>query len=269
MIAQVHEFLMRNSTPSGYVVRAKKSGVVRHIRLLTKSKRQLHRRNPEMKGLMSYGTWVRHVKKHHKDFKYKKKRVDLCSFCHKYDKMMVPKVRRIVEYAEKRILEHDKHYLDPMRKNWEGRVRQGTTDPDGKASLQYVNGLVHFLNREIDRRGGIPDSDVPRQTAAKNKAHDAANISRAELRQAKTELESCSHHFHSVRRQHQFREGMLAMPRVGEVDVQLDFKENVTVPFGPEEEQEIHWGTARRPISTLFFFFPTKNSIKSKRITNN
>ena len=254
MIAQVHEFLMRNSTRSGYVVRAKKSGVVRRIRLLTKSKRQLHRRNPEMKGLMSYGTWARHVKKHHKDFKYKKRRVDLCSFCHKYDKIMVPKVQRIVENAEKRILEHDKHYLDPMRKNWEGRVQQGTADPDGKASLQYVNGLVHFLTRQIDHRAVISDFYVPRQTAAKSKAHEAANISRAELKQAKTELESCSHHFHSVRRQHQFREGMLAMPRVHEVDVQLDFKENVTVPFGPEEEQEIHWGSARRPISTLGFF---------------
>ena len=72
VIAQVRGFLMHNSQPSGFVVRAKKSGVVRRIRLLTKSKRQLHRRNPEMKGLMNYGTWARHLKKHHKDFRHKR-----------------------------------------------------------------------------------------------------------------------------------------------------------------------------------------------------
>ena len=46
---------------------------------------------------------------------------------------------------------------------------------------------------------------------------------------------------------------MLANPAVGDLDIQLDFKENVTVPLGPGHAQDWFWATARRSITTLGF----------------
>ena len=66
-------------------------------------------------------------------------------------------------------------------------------------------------------------------------------------------LNAASHHFHSMKRQHDHREKMLANPAAGDLDIQLDFKENVTVPLGPEHAQDWFWATARRSITTLGF----------------
>lgn len=84
--------------------------------------------------------------------------------------------------------------------------------------------------------------------------HQAEADAAADLRRMESTLQSCEHHFHSVRRQHSHREEMLTSPVAGELDIQLDFMENMTLPLGPEEVQDWFWATARESVTTLGFF---------------
>ena len=46
---------------------------------------------------------------------------------------------------------------------------------------------------------------------------------------------------------------MLKQPCLGDIDVQLDFKENDSVPLAPEETQDMFWGSAHQAVTTLGF----------------
>ena len=67
-------------------------------------------------------------------------------------------------------------------------------------------------------------------------------------------LESCVHHFSTVRRQHQTREQQENDVPKTSLLIQLDFMENMTWPLGPEEAQDWFWATARESMTTLGFY---------------
>ena len=67
-------------------------GVVQ-IMALSANRKRLWRASPDMMRLMKYRSWLRHLRKHHAHFRRCKKRVDVCAYCHKYDKMVMPQAR--------------------------------------------------------------------------------------------------------------------------------------------------------------------------------
>ena len=60
---------------------------------LSANRKRLWRASPDMMKLMKYRSWLHHIRKHHAHFRRSKKRVYVCTYCHKYDKMVMPQAR--------------------------------------------------------------------------------------------------------------------------------------------------------------------------------
>ena len=67
-------------------------------------------------------------------------------------------------------------------------------------------------------------------------------------------FQACTHHFGTVRRQHEQRELLERHVPKHAVLIQLDYKENDSFPLGPEEAGNWYWATAREAVTTLGFY---------------
>ena len=123
----------------------------------------------------------------------------------------------------RRVQSTEATYFAKLEEHWSSLVAAGKTDPDGKSSLQFVRGAVQYMNKTMEARSRMPDSAVPgarrHQLAMREAEVEALN----ELKPVQCLLESCEHHFHSLRRQHHCREEMEDKLPNPTVLLQLDY----------------------------------------------
>ena len=105
----VRNFLVANSQIAAHYRKVGKDFV--QCRALSRSKSKLWKLNPSMQALMSLTSWKRHLRLVHPQFTKFKKKVDVCPICHKYDKLVVPKVRKAVDGAMQIVLTVEKTYF--------------------------------------------------------------------------------------------------------------------------------------------------------------
>ena len=245
---KVREYLHANSTATAHYIKVKKEMV--QCRALTRSKRKLWQLSSEMQQLVSIALWHKHLRTHHRHFRKFKKKVDICPVCHKYDKLVLPKVRAGVKTARDKLLQQDASYFDILDKFWQDKVDQSRADPDGEASLQYIQGIVAHIDRTLSQKQ--PKHTLKKgELAMKHKTREVQVECLNNLKTLRSTLEVCEHHFHGVRRQHQHREFQEDNLPKDQVLLQMDYAENLTLPVGPQEEQTWFWATSRLGISTL------------------
>ena len=121
-------------------------------RALTRSKSKLWKLNQGMQDLMSLTSWLRHLKVEHPQFTKFKKKVDMCPICHKYDKLVVPRVNQYVEGAFHQVRALDATYFENLDNHWNSLEAAGKTDPEGKTGLQFVRGAVNYIEKKMDAR---------------------------------------------------------------------------------------------------------------------
>ena len=250
--AKVRAYLLENSQETSHF--KKIQGALVRCRCLSRSNRKLWRLSGDMQTLMSLSLWKEHLKKKHPEFIKFKKKVDMCPICHKYDKLVVPKVRKAISEALLQITKVAPDYFATLEKMWAEWEAAGQTDPDGKCSLQYVRTAVEHIDATLAARRRTPVSNQPSARSfrleLKEAEAKASNLLKGELQT----LEACEHHFHSWRRQHRERERLETELPATAVLVQLDYAENLTIPVGPVEEQSWFWATARLSVSVLGFY---------------
>eukprot|EP00435_Cladocopium_sp_Y103_P075602 s140_g60.t1 len=249
---QVREFLLKNSLISSHYRRIGKELV--QCRALSRSKTKLWKLNPGMQKLMSLTIWLRHLRAQHPQFVKYKKKVDMCPICHKYDKLVIPRVRKAVESALQHVLSVEAGYFAKMDAHWSGLEAAGKIDPDGKSSLQFVRGAINFINQTMQARASVPLANVAGERKGLMDLREGELAALGDLKSVLGLLEACEHHFHTVRRQHACREKMEEALPEDTVLLQLDYAENITLPLGPIEEQSWFWATARLSFSTLGFY---------------
>ena len=164
---------------------------------------------------------------------------------------MIPQLTLRIREAEGRLIRLRANYFQPLTAQWKAKEKAGKTDPAGKSSKQYVLGLCTFLDREIAQWRELRTPTG--QFEHNDEVLRAATLSRHELDEWLAKLNYCEQHFHAVKRRHACRERMLKQPCLGDIDVQLDFKENDSVPLAPEETQDMFWGSAHQAVTTLGF----------------
>jgi hypothetical protein len=77
-------------------------------------------------------------------------------------------------------------------------------------------------------------------------------------------MKGYEHHWQSLRRQHDEAERQIVGLADFALFVQLDYKENDSVPQGPDEGGDWYWATSRLPITTLGFFTAWREHGKMK-----
>ena len=264
----VRDFLMKHSSPSGNIgkrrIQGQKRGEFVRVRSLHRSIRKLWQSERAMQKLLGRSLFYEHVKKYHSEFRRFKKKVDVCSFCHKYDKLVLPNVRSVVVSAQRALVDLETDYFAELHYIWDGLVAADQADPDGKQSLQYVEALIRFIRRQNAIRGATL-ADGPGDFARRARLHETEHNVASDLEKQADVLRACEHHFMSVKRQHCQRENMLHNVSPHAVDVQLDFKENDTMPVGPSEEGTWFWGTSREQVNTLGIFLSWRDSQGRRR----
>ena len=261
---KVHDFLMANSLLTSHYRKIK--GELVQCRALSRSKSKLWKLNKNMQELMSLTTWWRHLKSEHRQFKKFKKAVDMCPVCHKYDKLVVPRVRKGVEKAFATMEAVDSSFFASLNEHWSSLLRAGKTDPDGRSSLQFVRGAIQYIDKNMQPRRGAPMVGQPGALRREHDLREAGLEALKELKSLLPVLEGCEHHFHSMRRQHRCREGMEEQLEEGVLLLQLDYAENITIPVGPVEEQSWFWATARLGVSTLGIYALWLSGTKKHRV---
>ena len=123
----VRKYLLDNSTITAHYMKVNKE--LTRVYSLSRSKRKLWKLNPDIRKKLSMSSWLRHLRKHHKHFKKFKKLVDVCPICHKYDKLVVPKVTRGVREALSKIKKVEEKYFGPMDTFWIEMQKSGRADP--------------------------------------------------------------------------------------------------------------------------------------------
>ena len=246
---QVREFLVANSLLCSHYRKIR--GELIQCRALSRSKTKLWKLHKEMQDLMSLSSWLRHLKAEHPHFSKFKKKVDMCPVCHKYDKLVVPRVEKSIESALRSVQTVEQGYFAKLDEFWSSMTAAGKTDPDGKSSLQFVRGAIQYIDKNMANRRGKRTPDVPGARKHLFDLRESELKALNDLKSVLSLLESCEHHFHSFRRQHNCREKMEEDLPPDSVIIQLDYAENLTLPLGPVEEQSWFWATARLSFSTL------------------
>ncbi|CAE8670941.1 unnamed protein product [Polarella glacialis] len=207
-----------------------------------------------MQKLLCLRAWYTHLGKRQSHFKKLKCRSDVCTFCHKYDKVFLPSLRTLLSQSESKMIAHQPDYWKAIQVYWNSLKLQGKTDPDDQCSLQYVRAAIKYTRRMLAARAALPVPDVAGALGARLDFHKDEADAMAALAKANVILECCEHHFSGVKRQHGFREDKVDNLEHHCVDIQLDFMANMTTPLGPEEAQDWFWATARQSITTLGFY---------------
>ncbi|CAK8992137.1 unnamed protein product [Durusdinium trenchii] len=246
----VRVHLLENSTTTAKLMKC--GATVEPVYNLNFSRRRLWTRSLPMQRLLSQPAWYKHLAAHHANFVKLKCRTDVCCFCHKYDKVVLPSARSDVELARATVQNEKPDYFQVMDAHWEGMEREGRTDPDGRASLQYVKFLKLFIDRTSDARQKT--ATLPGTVRARQLLKESEATASSLLGKHVSVLECCSHHFTGVKRQHDRRELLEKKLPKRTLVVQMDFMENMTWPLGPEEAQDWFWATARESMTTLGFY---------------
>ena len=263
-IQKGREFLLANSQISSHYRKIGHELV--QCRALTRSKSKLWKLNQGMQDLMSLTSWLRHLKVEHPQFTKFKKKVDMCPICHKYDKLVVPRVKQYVEGAFHQVRALDATYFENLDNHWNSLEAAGKTDPEGKTGLQFVRGAVNYIEKKMDARRlkTTPSGKGVRQHL--NALREAEIEALKSLKSTLSLLEGCEHHFHSFRRQHHCREKMEEELPGDTLLLQLDYAENLTLPVGPVEEQSWFWATARLSFSTLGIYASYHKEGRQQRV---
>ena len=247
---KVNSFLLQNATVTGKLMKCQ--GAVLPVYNLKSSRGRLWARSPAMQSLLSRPVWYKHLRAHHANFVRLKCRTDVCTFCHKYDKVLLPALRKDLASARGEVESVDAKYFESFDKHWESMKAQNRTDPDDCLSLQHVKFFKLFLDKTSDERSqkATPLGTVAFRQRLKEAEAKASHMMANYL----DVLESCSHHFQTVHRQHQRREFLEDQLSKDSILVQLDFMENMSWPLGPEEAQDWFWATSRETMTTLGFY---------------
>ncbi|CAE8622153.1 unnamed protein product [Polarella glacialis] len=248
----VRDYLLQHSSYTAK--RIKVAGKIVQVRNLKRSRRALWTSSAQMQKLLCLRAWYTHLGKHQSHFKKLKCRSDVCTFCHKYDKVFLPSLRTLLSQSESKMIAHQPDYWKAIQVYWNSLKLQGKTDPDDQCSLQYVRAAIKYMRRMLAARAALPVPDVAGALGARLDFHKDEADAMAALAKANVILECCEHHFSGVKRQHGFREDKVDNLEHHCVDIQLDFMENMTTPLGPEEAQDWFWATARQSITTLGFY---------------
>lgn len=216
------------------------------------SRGRLWARSPAMQALVSRDVWYRHLKARHANFVRLKCRTDVCTFCHKYDKVLLPSLKRDIEASRSSVQQIQEDYFARLDEHWDAMKAQGRTDPDDRCSLQYVKFCKLYMDRCASTRMRQPSA--PGTIARRQDLKEAEAAASTTLQKYQDILECCAHHFASVRRQHEARESLETLLAEDAVLVQLDYMENMTWPLGPEEASDWFWATSRESMTTLGFF---------------
>ncbi|CAE8581407.1 unnamed protein product, partial [Polarella glacialis] len=248
----VRDYLLQHSSYTAK--RIKVAGKIVQVHNLKRSRRALWTSSAQMQKLLCLRAWYTHLGKHQSHFKKLKCRSDVCTFCHKYDKVFLPSLRTLLSQSESKMIAHQPDYWKAIQVYWNSLKLQGKTDPDDQCSLQYVRAAIKYMRRMLAARAALPVPDVAGALGARLDFHKDEADALAALAKANVILECCEHHFSGVKRQHGFREDKVDNLEHHCVDIQLDFMENMTTPLGPEEAQDWFWATARQSITTLGFY---------------
>ena len=247
---QVRVYLLENATTSAKLMKC--DGSIEPVYNLNMSKRKLWHRSVAMQSLLSRPAWYKHMAAHHKNFVRLKTRTDVCCFCHKYDKGLLPALRKDLDAVRGGVQSVQNDYFAAMDSHWEAMKAAGRTDPDDQLSLQYVKFMKLFMDKTSSvryRTAAAPGTVRGRQDLKEAEASGATT-----LRKYIDILECCAHHFAGVRRQHERREQRENNLPPNLLVVQLDYMENMTWPLGPEEAQDWFWATSRESMTTLGFY---------------
>lgn len=87
----VRVYLLENSSTTAKLVKV--DNVAVPVYNLKSSKYKLWCRSPHMQKLLGKSLWFQHLKKHHANFTRLKTRTDICVFCHKYDRVLLPTLK--------------------------------------------------------------------------------------------------------------------------------------------------------------------------------
>ncbi|CAE8640831.1 unnamed protein product, partial [Polarella glacialis] len=248
----VRDYLLQHSSYTAK--RIKVAGKIVQVHNLKRSRRALWTSSAQMQKLLCLRAWYTHLGKHQSHFKKLKCRSDVCTFCHKYDKVFLPSLRTLLSQSESKMIAHQPDYWKAIQVYWNSLKLQGKTDPDDQCSLQYVRAAIKYMRRMLAARAALPVPDVAGALGARLDFHKDEADAMAALAKANVILECCEHHFSGVKRQHGFREDKVDNLEHHCVDIQVDFMENMTTPLGPEEAQDWFWATARQSITTLGFY---------------
>eukprot|EP00435_Cladocopium_sp_Y103_P031476 s1340_g8.t1 len=244
---KVQVFLLENATATARLY--KFGNKVVPVYNLKTSRGRLWARSAEMQQLLSRSTWYLHLKTYHPNFVRLKCRTDVCTFCHKYDKVLLPALRRDLDKGRGQIIAVHTPYFNSMDEHWASMEAAQRTDPDGQLSLQYVKFMKLFIDKTAADRLRVPSQ--PGTVTWRQQLKEAEAAASDTLKKYVGILESCVHHFSTVRRQHQTREQQENHLPEKSLLIQLDFMENMTWPLGPEEAQDWFWATARESMTTL------------------
>ena len=230
------------------------------VRALTCSKSRLRSRTRWLRGLLSRSSFFTHLKHHHRQFVKARKRVDVCDYCLAYDRSYKPYVLRAIPRIRARVERVDPSYFKAFDAN--PAIRSLLEQPrkeEALASLPYARGLLRFMEKQQAERSKTPVdapgiSDQMRSVRWRLDLRDAEIKSMEALTPIERALAGFEHHWHSLRRQHDASEKLIADPPPGMLYVCFDFKENDTIPKGPAEGGDWYWANAREQIATLGFF---------------
>ena len=194
---KVNSFLLQNATVTGKLMKCQ--GAVLPVYNLKSSRGRLWARSPAMQSLLSRPVWYKHLRAHHANFVRLKCRTDVCTFCHKYDKVLLPALRKDLASARGEVESVDAKYFESFDKHWESMKAQNRTDPDDCLSLQHVKFFKLFLDKTSDERSqkATPLGTVAFRQRLKEAEAKASHMMANYL----DVLESCSHHFQTVHRQ--------------------------------------------------------------------
>ena len=198
---KVRIYLLENTTVTSKLMKCK--GQVLPVYNLKGSRSRLWARSEAMQALMSRPVWYKHLKAHHGNFVRLKCRTDVCTFCHKYDKVLLPALRKDLTAAHEQVENASSNYFSDLDAHWQA-MKQHLSYPDDALSLQYVKFFKLFLDKNAEERMRQP---TPVGTvASRQQLKEAEAAASSSLAKYVEILQSCSHHFHTVRRQHSQRE---------------------------------------------------------------
>ena len=212
-------------------------GKRRAVRTLETNKTVLHKifkkseQGVETKRLgLSLGltTWREHLCCEHYERRKPCKRVDVCDTCLEFDRKGVPLVKIAIATSRTELRALAPTYFDDFDAQWRERPNQELL------TASFVEALERFIyNRADATKRSAPRSKLP--PAVAHDLHDAEARAGHLLRERLDMLRCYEHHYQSVQRQHAKAMSILDSMTAGTLFLQVDFKQNVSLPLAPQE----------------------------------
>jgi len=242
-------FLEQNSRPTARFCRLKKrhrragKSTLQEVRTLTASKDELYivfqeskewkdlkdagvRAGRRSKAVASRTAWYKLFRTDLYWFKPGCKRVDICDTCLEFDRKAAVLIRAAVRKAQAILTALVPTYFDALKAEWAHLGKRATL------TAHYLREMKSYVSKHYDRFKSTRD-ELPYET--RRDLHSAETDVKLSLKEEIERLSLYEHHWHSVQRQHNKAESLIAELQVGTLLLLYDYKQNISLPLAPSE----------------------------------